>query len=96
MTDQNFRKRVKKMTETQISKAIRLARKAHAYEVDSKGEPYIRQLHRFANKMTGLYDRCLVYLHEGYLSNRITEEDLQNAEFDIELINKLHQLKKGA
>lgn len=84
------------MVETQISKAIRLARKAHAYEVDSKGESYIRQLHRFANKMTGVHDRCLVYLHEGYLSNRITQEDLQKAGFDVELINRLNQLKKTA
>lgn len=84
------------MTETQISKAIQLARKAHAYEVDSNGEPYIRQLHRLANKMTGLHDRCLVYLQEGYLSNRITEEDLQKAGFDTELMDSLRRVKKGA
>lgn len=71
-----------------LEKAIELAARAHAGQVDKAGEPYILHPLRVVMKMETNTERIVAVLHDTYEDTWLTEQHLLAAGFDDEAIFK--------
>lgn len=80
----------------QIEKALKIAFKAHAGQVDKAGNPYI--LHPLTVAMNKVLDtneqKIVAILHDVIEDSDITFKDLENMEFNEEIITALRLLTK--
>ncbi len=83
------------MTEKeQLEKAIELAKKAHANQVDRGGNPYVEHLMAVASGSASLKEEAVAWLHDILEDTSVDEAYLRSEGFDDEIIEAVKLLTK--
>ena len=77
-----------------LTKAIDVARSAHAGQVDMQGRPYFEHLSRVANQLMFRSDRIVAYLHDITEDTKVTIKDLEIHGFDQDCLEAVSTLTK--
>lgn len=78
-----------------IERAIEIAARAHAGQVDKAGEPYIVHPLRLMLSVTSDYERMAAVLHDVVEDTNITLEDLRSEGFPEEVLEAIAALTKA-
>lgn len=77
-----------------LERAIELAAKAHAGQVDKAGEPYILHPIQVMLRVDGIDARIVAILHDVVEDSEFTIEDLENEEFSKVVLDAVAALTK--
>jgi (p)ppGpp synthase/HD superfamily hydrolase len=77
-----------------IEKAIEIAARAHAGQVDKAGVPYVFHPLRLMLAVSGQYERMAAVLHDVVEDTGVTLDDLRDAGFPPEVIEAVDILTK--
>ena len=75
-----------------LEKAIHLAEKAHAGQVDKGGQPYILHPKRVADRCETEDEKITAMLHDVMEDTEMTADDLRKEGFSAEIIDALLSL----
>ena len=67
----------------------------HAGQLDKAGEPYILHVLRVMHTVEGIKAKTVAAMHDLLEDTKVTEQDLRDAGFDVEIVDAVLALTKG-
>lgn len=86
---------VKQLRMPTLEKALELAAKHHAGQIDQAGQPYILHVLRVVHSVDGLKAKTVAAMHDLLVDTGVCEQDLRGAGFDDEIVGAVLSLTKG-
>jgi (p)ppGpp synthase/HD superfamily hydrolase len=77
-----------------LDKAIAIARKCHAGQVDKAGKPYIEHCLRVMDAVSSLEEKIVGVLHDAVEDSDLTIEDLASEGFPVEIISAVEAISR--
>jgi (p)ppGpp synthase/HD superfamily hydrolase len=78
-----------------LERAIEIAARAHAGQVDKAGQPYILHPLRLMLAVNGVNERMAAVLHDVVEDTKVTLDDLKSAGFPAEVLEAVSTLTKA-
>lgn len=78
-----------------LERAIEIAARAHAGQVDKAGQPYVLHPLRIMMAVNGLHERMAAVLHDVVEDTDVTLDDLRAEGFPPEVLEAVRVLTKG-
>lgn len=86
---------VKQLRMPTLEKALELAARHHAGQIDQAGQPYILHVLRVVHSVDGLKAKTVAAMHDLLVDTGVCEQDLRGAGFDDEIVGAVLSLTKG-